>query len=133
MSFAPLSGHFISYTTNVGGPWTAPAETHSAYKVRGQLEARTRPSFLFARRPSTGHPQDSLAGGTPAHKAGPEKQGSLCRGFNILPVLIAFPEMETWVEMICSSPDFSECVCVRTFGFIFSRRGSFLAKKALLK
>lgn len=84
----------------------------------------------FARRPRTGHPQDSLASRTREHKAGTEKRGSVQRGFNILPLLIAFPEMETWVEMICSSPDFSECVCV--FGFIFSHRGSFRAKKTCL-
>ena len=99
----------------------------SAYKVR---RARTLPgaSSPLPGVPGQGIPRTALPGGTPEHRQAPRNK-SLCaeRGFNILLVLIAFPEMETWVEMICSSPDFSECVCV--FGFIFSHRGSFLAKK----
>lgn len=74
------------------GPRAAPAQTHSAYRAWGEQEAPTSPSWLFAGRPRTGHPQDSLAWGTPAHKAGAEKQGSLCRGrFQYPPGFNSFP------------------------------------------
>lgn len=45
------------------------------------------------------------------------------------PACTAFPAMETWVEMICSFPDFLS-VCV--FACIFSPGHSFLAKKTCL-
>lgn len=66
------------------------------------------------RGPGQGIPRTALPRGPQNTRHALRKQESLCRerGFHILPLLIAFPEMETWVEIICSSPDFSECVCI---------------------
>lgn len=113
--WAPLFRFHIQQTS--AGPLrvslATQAETQGAYKVRGGGGGPGAPLPSLPGGPEQGIPRTALPGG-PQNTRQALRNRSLCAesGFNILPVLIVFPEMETWVEMICSSPDFSECVYI---------------------